>query len=84
MNTHYLVEQGEVLARGTRAELAPFATESRLVVFAPDWVLGITWIQDPRGEVLDLLCATFGEDEPIVGAALLAWHETLDRLGVAH
>lgn len=81
MNTHYLVEEGQVIARGIRAELAPLETANRHVVFAPDWELGISWLQDPKGETLDLLRDTYADDEPV---DLLAWHEVLDGLNIAH
>jgi len=57
MHMHYLVENGEILARGVRTELAPLETSNRHVVFAPDWDLGITWLQDPEGKRVDALQA---------------------------
>jgi hypothetical protein len=57
MDTHYLISDGQIIARGVRLDLTPLETENRHVVFAPDWDLGITWLQDPECKRLDELQA---------------------------
>lgn len=81
MNTYYLIAQGEIIARGPRMELAPLATPDRHLVYSGDWRLGITYLQDPTGAILDLLDETYPPESPV---NLAEWHETLARLGVAH
>ncbi len=53
MTTHYLVSDDQIIAQGTRTELAPLETANRHIVFGPDWDLGITWLQDPECKRLD-------------------------------
>ena len=65
MDTHYLIVEGQIVARGARLDLAPLETENRHVVFAPDWDLGISWLQDPDGSILAAMDKVYPPDAPL-------------------
>ena len=65
MYMHYLIAEGQIVARGPRLDLVPLQTENRHIVFGPNWDLGITFLQDPDGSILAAMDEVYPPDAPL-------------------